>query len=232
VPRRRAPRPKTTLDLSVVDGEAGKLTFYAKDSANQTTVTSVDTEVDKTSTLVLYDVVNGYILDFDCSRILALDTDGHALKIVDRGTRQETRIDSLSYAPSVARLTPNGAIYIYGNTVREWDGNQAVTLDTQATANQMVVAGQYALWFGSQGVVRRDLVAATNTVMNYGVAWDAADDAATQGLGGSQGSSDDSGCSFAPSSNAGDLVPFGGAISVLAGLFVVRRRRRRESLTA
>jgi hypothetical protein len=160
------------VDLSPFDGFPVDVQLVATDSLNQTVTTDAATlYVDLSPDLVPVLTVNGFVLDFDATRVLALDPTSHDLILIDRTTNAITQVTS---QPLSAALTPSGAIWTDQGTsgsdavnVGELRNGQVSTVGAALTPSPaMAVLGAYAAWIDpSLGIVERDLTAGTSVTL-------------------------------------------------------------------
>jgi hypothetical protein len=97
------------VDLSAFDGMTLTIQLSGSDSISQIVTSKSVMFVDLSPNLVPVLTVNGLVLDFDATRVLALDTTTPGLFLIDRATNAATRLDD---PPSSAALTPSGAIWL------------------------------------------------------------------------------------------------------------------------
>jgi hypothetical protein len=181
-----------TVDFSAYLGQVVVVTFSASDSNGQSSSVSTEVFVDTSARLVPVDSVNGYILDFDATRILYCGATNAVIR--DRQTQAETVIGPCSFVvpyqsvtgPPTGQFTSVGAVW-FGSTPAAgtcpmevgfgyfWTGpgQQPSSLGSgceDATVGIYAIAGDYATRNGDGiGVELIDLATGQSSVHDFPV---------------------------------------------------------------
>lgn len=160
-----------TVSLAAYDGKAMTVVFQGTDSTWHVASATRRVFVELSSNLTEVASVHGVILDAQPDRILfqRQASGGGAVAIHDRVSGNDVVIyDQPGHVPQGGFLTPLGALFLENTgsgptTLHEW---QSGVLSDLGTASSLVVKGGYAVFVTSAGLIRRDLTAGANAVVD------------------------------------------------------------------
>lgn len=166
------------LDLSSYDGRDLTLAFTGTDAVGRTSTVTRHVHVEASAALQLVASVPGEVWDYSGNRVLyvastgltavlrVLDLSDDTTRDVATGVLDPEQADADSPLLMYGLLTPAGTLYVGDSSLHEWRGGASTNLGAINSSDSLRVAGDYAIFSQGTTLVRRDLIAGTNTVVS------------------------------------------------------------------